>query len=90
MKSRISYTNEPMELEVIEDFLPRPEDLVRREDTLKVTIGLSKPTVDFFKREARRNGTRYQRMIRRVLDLYAARYQREPEVREVERAIRGR
>jgi predicted DNA binding CopG/RHH family protein len=74
MNKRIRYADEPMELEVVEDFLPPPRDLVRREDTLKVTIGLSKPTVDFFKREAHRNGTRYQRMIRRVLDLYAARY----------------
>lgn len=70
---RISYTDEPMELEAVKDFLPPPKDLVRREDTLKVTIGLSSPTVEFFKREARRNGTRYQRMIRRVLDLYATR-----------------
>ena len=79
-----------MELEVIEDFLPPPRNLVRREDTLKVTIGLSKPTVDFFKREARRNGTRYQRMIRRVLDLYAARYKSGPAVEDVQRAARGR
>ena len=90
MSKRIRYTDEPMELQVVEDFLPPPEDLVRRESTLKVTIGLSKPTVEFFKREARRNGTRYQRMIRRVLDLYAARYRKEPAAQDVEPAVRGR
>jgi predicted DNA binding CopG/RHH family protein len=68
------YTNEPLELEVVEDFLPPPEDLVLRQDTIKVTIGLSKQTVEFFKARARQNRTQYQKMIRRLLDLYAARY----------------
>jgi hypothetical protein len=37
----------------------------------KVTIALSKRSVDFFKREARLHGTQYQRMIRALLDRYA-------------------
>ena len=74
MNKKIRYTNEPLELEVVEDFLPPPEDLVLRQETVKVTIGLSKPTVEFFKAQARQNHTRYQKMIRRLLDLYAARY----------------
>jgi len=74
MKKRMKYANEPLELEVVEDFLPPPGDLVLKEDTVKVTIGLSKPTVEFFKARARQNRTRYQKMIRRLLDLYAARY----------------
>jgi predicted DNA binding CopG/RHH family protein len=61
-------------MEVVEDFLPRPEDLVPREDTVKVTIGLSKPTIEFFKTRARQNHTHYQKMIRRLLDLYAAKF----------------
>lgn len=74
MKSKIKYTNEPLEMEVVEDFLPPPEQLALKQDTVKVTIGLSKPTVDFFKTQARRNHTQYQKMIRRLLDLYAARF----------------
>jgi predicted DNA binding CopG/RHH family protein len=74
MKKRIHYANEPMELEVVEDFLPPPSELVLKQDTVKVTIGLSKPTVDFFKARARQNHTQYQKMIRRLLDLYVARY----------------
>ena len=74
MKKRIHYANEPMELEVMEDFLPPPSELVLKQDTVKVTIGLSKPTVEFFKARARQNHTQYQRMIRRLLDLYVARY----------------
>jgi predicted DNA binding CopG/RHH family protein len=74
MIKKIKYTSEPLEMEVIEDFLPPPEDLVLKEDTVKVTIGLSKPTVEFFKARAKRNHTQYQKMIRRLLDLYASRY----------------
>ena len=72
MKRKIIYTDEPMgELEVIEDFLPSPEDLVFKEENVKVTISLSKSSVDFFKRAAKRNKTQYQKMIRRLLDFYA-------------------
>jgi predicted DNA binding CopG/RHH family protein len=74
MKRRIKYASEPLEMEVVEDFLPPPEELVLKEDTVKVTIGLSKPTVEFFKTRARQNHTQYQKMIRRLLDLYAARF----------------
>ena len=71
-------TDERMgEFEVVRDFLPPPQDLVFEEDTIKVTIGLSRSSVEFFKREARRHHTAYQKMIRRLLDLYASRY--EPE-----------
>ncbi len=66
------YTNAPLgRLGVIEDFLPPPSELVFREDTEKVTIALSKRSVDFFKREARLHRTQYQRMIRSLLDRYA-------------------
>ena len=74
MKSKIKYTSEPLEMEVVKDFLPPPDQLALREDTVKVTIGLSKPTVEFFKARAKQNHTQYQKMIRRLLDLYAARY----------------
>ena len=73
-KSKIKYTSDPLEMEVVEDFLPPPESLVRRQDIVKVTIGLSKPTVEFFKTRARQNDTQYQRMIRQLLDLYASRF----------------
>jgi predicted DNA binding CopG/RHH family protein len=76
MKKKIKYAAEPLEMDIIADFLPPPDDLVKKEDTVKVTIGLSKPTVDFFKARAKRNSTQYQKMIRRLLDLYASKYQR--------------
>ena len=75
MRKKTRYTSERMNAEVVEDFLPPPEKLVRKEDTVKVTISLSKPTVEFFKASAKRSRTQYQKMIRRLLDLYAAHHQ---------------
>jgi len=58
---------------VIEDFLPPPGDLVLREDNVKVTLSLSRRSLDFFKREARKRRVPYQRMIRVLVDTYAER-----------------
>ena len=75
MKKRIKYTDEPMgELKVIEDFLPPPEALAFKEESVKVTLSLSKKSVDFFKRESHKHHTPYQKMIRRLLDHYAVRH----------------
>lgn len=72
MKKKIKYTNGHMgKVRVIKDFLPSPEDLALREENVKVTIALSKASIDFFKKEAKRHHTQYQRMIRRLLDEYA-------------------
>ena len=72
MNARIKYTNEPLgKLRVIPDFLPPPAQLVFRETGVKVTIALSKRSVEFFKNEARKHKTQYQRMIRQLLDAYA-------------------
>ena len=57
--------------EVIEDFLPPPDQLVFREDNIKVTLDLSKRSVRLFKRYAKKRGLKYQRMIRNLIDLYA-------------------
>jgi len=71
MKTKTRYTDEPIgPLKVVPDFLPSPEDLVFKEDTVKVTIALSKESVDFFKQEATKHHTQYQKMIRRLLDIY--------------------
>jgi predicted DNA binding CopG/RHH family protein len=75
MKSKIKYTNEPMgKLRVVDDFLPAPEELVFKEDNVKITMALSKSSVNFFKAEARKHRTSYQAMIRRLVDHYASRH----------------
>ena len=72
MKEKIKYTDEPMgKVKVISDFLPSPEELALKDETVKVTIALSKTSVDFFKNEAKKYNTQYQKMIRRLLDEYA-------------------
>jgi hypothetical protein len=82
MSEKIKYTDEPLgDPRVIPDFLPRPEDLVFRDEGVKVTIALSRRSVEFFKSEARRHNTQYQRMIRRLLDAYAEHHSRAPAVR---------
>jgi hypothetical protein len=71
MKEKTRYTDEPMNVgRVIPDFLPPPEQLVFKEDAIKVTISLSAKSVHFFKTEAAKRGVQYQRMIRRLLDAY--------------------
>jgi hypothetical protein len=73
MKKKIVYTDEPMgELELVTDFLPSPAELAFREDGVKVTLALSKKSVEYFKTEASKHQTQYQRMIRRLLDSYVA------------------
>lgn len=77
MKAKIKYTNEPIgKIKIVPDFLPRPENLVFREEGVKVTIALSKRSVEFFKAEAQKYNTQYQRMIRRLLDAYAEHHSR--------------
>lgn len=79
MKKRtVKYTNEPIgKVTIIPDFLPRPKDLVLKEETEKVTLSLSKKSIDFFKHEAKEHHTQYQKMIRSLLDQYAAHYQHQ-------------
>lgn len=56
---------------VVSDFLPSPDALVAREENVKVTIELSRRSVDYFKRAAKARRVPYQRMIRALVDAYA-------------------
>jgi len=73
MTAKIKYTDEPLgKVKVISDFLPSPEELALKDETVKVTISLSKSSIEFFKNEAKKYNTQYQKMIRRLLDEYSA------------------
>jgi hypothetical protein len=75
MNAKIKYTDEPLgEMKVVHDFLPPPEQLAFNEEGVKVTLALSKKSVDFFKSEAAKHHTQYQRMIRRLVDAYVDSY----------------
>lgn len=69
---KVKYTDNPEigELEIVKDFLPRPEDLVFRPKGVKVTITLSEDSLAFFKKKAHQLDTSYQRMIRNLVDEY--------------------
>jgi predicted DNA binding CopG/RHH family protein len=91
MSARIKYKNEPLgKLKVIEDFLPPPDELAFREEGVKITIALSKRSVEFFKSEAEKHQTQYQRMIRQLLDAYATHHERPLTSRSTRRVARKR
>ncbi len=84
MKTKIKYTDEPLgEIKIIDDFLPPPDKLAFKEDNVKVTITLSRGSVDFFKKEAKKHHVQYQKMIRRLLDLYAVHHQKRVSKRSL-------
>ena len=74
MKRKIKYTNEPIQLELIEDFLPHPDQLAMKSENIKVTITLSKESIEFFKQVAKKHHSPYQKMIRKILDSYVSHY----------------
>jgi predicted DNA binding CopG/RHH family protein len=75
-KEQVNYTDEPILLgEEVEDFLPRPEELVFKNPARKVTITLDEKSIAFFKAEAERLQVPYQRMIRNLLSEYVERQQ---------------
>ncbi len=69
MKKRIKETNEPMKFTIIPDFLPAPEELVKRTRKMKVTLVVPVPTVDSFSRRAGKRA--YQELMTELLDVYA-------------------
>jgi predicted DNA binding CopG/RHH family protein len=75
MKRKTKDSNMPIgKLIRVKDFLPSPEELVTTEKTVKVTIALKKKSVEFFKHKAGQYHTKYQKMIRELLDKYVMQY----------------
>ena len=72
---KVKYSDMPIgKIKVVKDFLPPPDQLVMPDETVKVTLSLTKSSLDFFKRKAQKQGTKYQRMIREVVDRYTKIY----------------
>ena len=73
-KKTVKYTEgEIGKVKVVKDFLPPPDQLVLREESVKVTLSLSRRSIEFFKREAGKRRVPYQRKIRALVDAYAER-----------------
>lgn len=74
-KETRKYTDEFIgKLEAVPDFLPKPKDLVLKHETVKVTLSLTKDSIEFFKDQAEKHHGHYQAMIRNLLDEYAHRH----------------
>ncbi len=68
MKKKIIYTDEPADVDldnarVVEDFLPRPKDLVLRKEHV-VTLRLDDATISELKAEASRKGLGVSSLVR--------------------------
>jgi len=75
-KHKVKYTNEAIgAVKLVADFLPKPEELVLKEETVKITLLLTKDSVDFFKQKAKEQHTHYQTMIRALLEKYTEHFQ---------------
>lgn len=83
MSKTKGYSNAPAdivkELEnsvAINDFLPSPESIaamLKKQDTVPVTMKLKKNTLERYKRFAAKKGIKYQTFVSTVLDSYAQR-----------------
>ena len=58
----------------VEDTLPPPEELMVSERTVKITLRLNESSIHFFKQYAQKYHTKYQKIIRRLLDTYTKRF----------------
>ena len=77
MKNTTPDPAEPIgNVTIVEDFLPPPEQLVPKKNTVRVTMEFTKESIEFFKREAQRHNASYQAMIRNLVDIYAKKQQR--------------
>ena len=58
----------------VKDVLPPPDRLVIPEETIKVTLLLSKSSIKFFKQQPTHHRTKYQKVIRQLVDRYTEQY----------------
>ncbi len=73
-KETVTQANGPIEYrDRVPDELPSPRELAEAEETVKVTLSLTKHSVEYFKEAAIKNNASYQKMIRRLLEEYVQR-----------------
>jgi hypothetical protein len=60
MKKRKTRAEEPIgKGKIIDDFLSKPKDLILKEEMTKITISLTKSSVNFFKNQSTKYHTNY-------------------------------
>ena len=79
MKKKIKYTSRKLgAVRVVKDFLPSPAQLAQQDEKVKITLSLSRASLDFFKTQAEKHHMAYQRMVRNLLDAYALQHMKQP------------
>lgn len=81
MKSKISYTDAPADIDealdnahIVSDLLPSPEELVRKTEKEKITIAVDKRSLELYKKYAKKHDAKYQTMMNGVLSSYAEKF----------------
>lgn len=73
MKRRTASADEPQgRLRAVRDDLPPPQALVPHEDSVPVTISLSREAAEFYRVEAAKAGLPVHRFLRRMLESWRA------------------
>ncbi|GBF81777.1 hypothetical protein [Aphanothece sacrum] len=76
MKNTTPDPAEPIgNVTIVEDFLPPPEQLIPKKNTVLVTMEFTKESIEFFQQEAKLNNASYQTMIRNLVDAYVRQQQ---------------
>jgi hypothetical protein len=71
MKSTIPDPAEPIgNVTIVDDFLPPPEQLVSKKNTVRLTLDFTKESIEFLQREAQHQNASYEVMIRKLVDAY--------------------
>jgi predicted DNA binding CopG/RHH family protein len=81
MSSKINYTNAPADVEqplenatIVADFLPSPDELIRKAEKAKITLAVDKRSLDLFKQYAKKHNAKYQSMVNGVISSYADKF----------------
>ncbi len=75
MKKKINDADMPIgKLTRVKDMLPSPEELTASGRTVKVTLRLSVGSIKFFKQFAQKYNTKYQKLIRNLIDAYTEKF----------------
>jgi len=81
MSNTVNYTDASSDIEqsleeaiAIGDFLPSPDELVRKTEKAKITIAIDKRSLDLYKQYAKKHNAKYQTMINGVLGSYADKF----------------
>jgi hypothetical protein len=75
MKKKITYKDVPLgKIKIVKSFLPKPEDLIFKEDVVEVKVPFDRRSIEFFKKQARKQHVEYEQIIRALVDNYAAHY----------------